>query len=104
MLAGTMRVPLQALGALFLGASACAAGPPYYSGRVEERRAEPEALIELAASSAGREYARLGAVNASCSLRPGFRALDGERLSDLDCSSRRLGWVLRESAAAAGGE
>ncbi len=37
-------------------------------------------------------------------LEPGFRRLDDERLSDLDCSNERLLLALRESAASAGGE
>ncbi|HEY4157068.1 MAG TPA: hypothetical protein VGM29_03185 [Polyangiaceae bacterium] len=76
--------------------------PPYYSGRVEARRAEPEALLEFAAQTAG--FSSLGSVRASCSRHSGFRVLDGELLSDVDCSFRRLSWILRESAAAAGGE
>jgi hypothetical protein len=46
----------------------------------------------------------LGGVRASCTWSAGFRALDGDALSDVDCSAERLIWALRESAASAGGE
>ena len=84
--------------------SACARrfDPANFEGAREARRAEPEAVLELAAGT--RELETLGRVHDSCSLRPGFHRLEGEALSDLDCTSERLDWALRESAASAGGE
>src|SRR6478752_3159719 len=76
--------------------------PANFQGTREARRAEPEALLELSARTS--ELETLGTVRATCSLRPGFRRLRHEALSDLDCSNERLSFVLRESAASAGGE
>ena len=76
--------------------------PANFQGTREARRAEPEALVELSART--NELETLGTVRASCTLRPGFRRLDDEALSDLDCTRERLLYVLRESAASAGGE
>jgi hypothetical protein len=76
--------------------------PAHFEGSREVRRAEPEALVELATQTPDLEA--LGGVHANCMLQPGFRRLDGERLSDLDCSTERLDLALRESAASAGGE
>jgi len=85
-------------------ATACAGrfDPAHFQGTREARRAEPEALVELAART--NELETLGTVHASCTLTPGFRRLNHEALSDLDCSSERLRFTLRESAASAGGE
>jgi len=87
----------------FLG-TACAArfDPANFEGKRETRRAEPEALLELGARTS--ELETLGTVHDRCTLKPGFRRLDGEALSDLDCSNERLLFALRESAASAGGE
>jgi len=84
--------------------TACAArfDPANFQGTREARRAEPEALFELSARTS--ELETLGTVRDSCVLRPGFRRLDQETLSDLDCSNERLLFALRESAANAGGE
>jgi hypothetical protein len=92
---------LLALGGAIGG---CAGGfdPAHFEGSREARRAEPEALVELATRSS--EIEALGSVHASCTLRPGFRSLNGEALSDVDCSTERLVFALRESAASAGGE
>ena len=76
--------------------------PAHFEGKREARRAEPEALVELSARTI--ELETLGTVRASCSLRPGFRRLENEKLSDFDCSNERLLLALRESAASAGGE
>ena len=76
--------------------------PANFQGTREARRAEPEALLDLAAPT--DELESLGTVHDSCTLKPGFRRLDDEALSDLDCSSERLLFALRESAASAGGE
>jgi hypothetical protein len=76
--------------------------PASFEGTREPRRAEPEAIALLTAST--NELTPLGAVRASCTLEPGFRKLDDEQLSDVDCSSERLLWALRESAANAGGQ
>ncbi|HEY0463466.1 MAG TPA: hypothetical protein VGC79_04620 [Polyangiaceae bacterium] len=85
-------------------ATACAArfDPANFQGTREARRAEPEAVLELGART--NELETLGTVHASCTLTPGFRRLRHEALSDLDCSSERLLFALRESAANAGGE
>lgn len=94
---------LGGVGAAVL-ATSCAAhfDPANFQGTREGRRAEPEALLELAART--NELETLGTVHASCTLTPGFRRLHHEALSDLDCSSERLLFALRESAASAGGE
>src|SRR6478609_1677774 len=76
--------------------------PAHFQGTREARRAEPEALVELSARTS--ELETLGTIRATCSLRPGFRRLDHEKLSDFDCSNERLLFALRESAANAGGE
>ncbi|HEY4102788.1 MAG TPA: hypothetical protein VGM44_02820 [Polyangiaceae bacterium] len=76
--------------------------PAHFEGKREERRAEPEAIVNLAAHS--RELEVLGTAQVSCTLAPGFRRLDDEPLSNVDCSGERLDFVLRESAATAGGE
>lgn len=83
---------------------ACAArfDPANFEGSREPQRAEPEAISELVARTS--ELQTLGTVHDSCRLRPGFRRLDGEALSDVDCTTERLDWALRESAANAGGE
>ncbi|HEY1533523.1 MAG TPA: hypothetical protein VGF76_05880 [Polyangiaceae bacterium] len=93
-----------ALVAASVGSVACAArfDPANFEGSRESRRAEPEAVRELAARTT--ELETLGTVHDSCRLRPGFRRLDGEALSDVDCTTERLAWALRESAANAGGE
>ena len=91
--------------ALFtLGVSGCAGSfdPAHFEGSREARRAEPEALLEVASRSS--ELQTVGHVHASCTLHPGFRRVDDELLSDLDCSTERLIWALRESAASAGGD
>lgn len=76
--------------------------PAHFQGTREARRAEPEALVELSARTS--ELETLGTVHANCISKAGFRRLDHEALSDLDCSSERLRFTLRESAANAGGE
>ncbi|HYQ05064.1 MAG TPA: hypothetical protein VER96_40585 [Polyangiaceae bacterium] len=92
-------------GVLSLATTQACAGrfdPAHFQGTREARRAEPEALLELSARTS--ELETLGTVRATCSLRPGFRRLDNEKLSDFDCSNDRLLFALRESAANAGGE
>ena len=100
------RVQVSAAAVLLAatGSVACTArfDPANFEGSREARRAEPEAVRELTART--EELETLGTVRASCKLRPGFRRLEGEALSDLDCSTERLAWALRESAASAGGE
>jgi len=88
--------------AVWLSACARRFDPANFQGTREPRRAEPEAMIDLAARTS--ELQTLGTVRDSCTLRPGFRRLDHEALSDLDCSSERLLITLHESAASAGGE
>lgn len=93
------------IGFTALAATQACAGrfdPAHFEGTREARRAEPEALIELSARTG--ELETLGAVHDSCSFKAGFRRLDNEALSDLDCSNERLLFALRESAASAGGE
>jgi len=94
---------LGCVAALFL-ATGCAGrfDPANFEGNREARRAEPEALVELAART--NELQTLGIVRDRCTLTPGFRRLDGDVLSDVDCSNERLMMALRESAASAGGE
>jgi hypothetical protein len=89
---------------VLLALGGCGAGfdPAHFEGSREPRRAEPEAVVELATRSNNLEP--LGAVHASCTLELGFRRLNGAALSDLDCSTDRLDYALRESAASAGGE
>jgi hypothetical protein len=95
---------VAALALTGIGSVACAArfDPANFEGSREPRRAEPEAVRELAARTS--ELETLGTVHDSCRLRPGFRRLNDEPLSDLDCTTERLDWALRESAANAGGE
>ncbi|HTA93701.1 MAG TPA: hypothetical protein VK745_29185 [Polyangiaceae bacterium] len=76
--------------------------PAHFEGSSEPRRTAPEALRELATRTSQLEA--IGGVHASCALHPGFHRLDGEALSDLDCSTERLDFALRESAASAGGD
>src|SRR4051812_41812061 len=89
---------------LAMAAVGCAASfdPANFQGTREPRRAEPEAVLDVAAGTSDLEL--LGTVRADCQLQTGFRRLNGERLSDVDCSRERLLLVLRESAASAGGE
>src|SRR4051812_26886504 len=92
----------------FSGLTLCAVGctarfdPANFDGSREPRRAEPEAVSDVAVRTADME--RLGSVSAACRSQPGFHRLEGELLSDLDCTPERLLWALRESAASAGGE
>ena len=76
--------------------------PAHFEGSRGARRAEPEALLEITTPSSDLES--LGSVHASCTLESGFRRLDGQALSDVDCSTERLVFALRESAADAGAE
>ena len=87
-----------------LSTTACAGqfDPAHFEGTREARRAEPEALLDLAVRT--NELEILGTVHDSCTQKPGFRRLDDEALSDLDCSNERLLIALHESAASAGGE
>ncbi|MES1179012.1 MAG: hypothetical protein ABUL62_32155 [Myxococcales bacterium] len=91
-----------------IGLMLCAAGcagrfdPANFEGSREAQRAEPEAVIDVAVRTADMET--LGTVRVGCRLRPGFRPLAGELLSDLDCTTERLLAALHESAASAGGE
>ena len=91
-------------GTVALSVSGCAGNfdPANFQGVREARRAEAESILELTARTG--ELQTLGTVRASCSSRPGFRRLDREALSDVDCSEQRLRRALRESAARAGGE
>src|SRR6187551_1663601 len=88
---------LACVGAVVL-LTACAGrfDPAHFEGTREARRAEPEALLELAART--NELETLGTVHDRCTLKSGFRRLDGEALSDVDCSRERLLVALRESA------
>ena len=86
------------------GSAGCAGrfDPANFEGSREARRVEPEAVHEVAVRTNALET--LGTVHDSCTLRPGFRRLEREAQSDLDCSTERLDWALRESAASAGGQ
>jgi hypothetical protein len=90
-----------ALGLLEVG---CAGrfDPAHFEGSRQPQRAEPEAIIDLATRTSDLET--LGTVRDRCGLQLGFRRLENQPLSDLDCSMQRLLLVLRESAAHAGGE
>ncbi len=108
-LCGTMNHPKpQASFALAVASvvavSACGArfDPAHFEGSSEPRRTEPEALRELVTRTS--ELTAIGGVHASCALQPGFRRLEGESLSDVDCGAERLDFALRESAANAGGD
>jgi len=74
---------VAALALASVASVACAArfDPANFEGSREARRAEPEALLELAARTS--ELETLGLVHDSCKLRPGFRRLDGEALAQL---------------------
>ncbi|MEP7052075.1 MAG: hypothetical protein ABJB12_17050 [Pseudomonadota bacterium] len=90
------------LAAAFAVACAGRFDPANFEGSRETRRVEAEGVRELTAST--NELETLGTVHDSCTLRPGFRRLEDEPLSDLDCATERLSWALREAAASAGGE
>lgn len=51
-----------------------------------------------------RTAERLGVVVASCESRDGWEAFEQRALSDVDCSRARLSAVMRELAAASGGD
>ena len=76
--------------------------PAHFEGSREAQRAETEAVSDVVARTS--ELESLGTVHDRCTLTPGFRRLQGEVLSDLDCSTERLLVELHESAASAGGE
>jgi hypothetical protein len=90
------------------GLTLCAVGcagrfdPASFEGSREPQRVEPEAVLDVAVRTADMDP--LGTVRVGCRSRPGFRRLDGELLSDLDCTAERLLLALHESAARAGGE
>ncbi len=92
------------LSGLAVAAVGCAGrfDPANFQGSREPRRAEPEAVADVAVLTSELEL--LGTVRVGCRLQVGFRRLHDERLSDLDCSNERLLLALRESAASAGGE
>jgi hypothetical protein len=73
-----------------------------YQGSEEPSLVRPDELQEVGALPDG--YDRLGRVSASCTLRERDGAIEGEWLSDVDCSEARLQKVVREKAAQAGGE
>ena len=73
----------------------------HFDGRPEARVVEPAEVGEEAALPPGHEA--LGQLRAECTLREGPRAIEGEWLSDVDCSATRLTQALREGAAEAGG-
>ena len=88
-----------------LSGSACASAPSAgarFSGTTEAKVAEPWEIGDDSVAPEG--YALLGEVTASCTLHPGRRTIERERLSDLDCSEARLLRALRERAAEAGGQ
>jgi hypothetical protein len=93
-------------GGLVLGvlSGACAGAhvPVTYAGRSEPVIARAQDLREAPALPAG--YDQLGELRARCALTPGFRAIDDEPLSDVDCSERRLTRAMLEAAAEAGAD
>lgn len=92
------------LSGLVVCAGGCAGrfDPANFEGSREPQRAEPEAVLDVAARTS--EMVTLGRVHVGCRSQPGFRRLDGDRLSDVDCTTERLLAALHESAAVAGGE
>ena len=90
------------------GLTLCAAGcagrfdPANFEGSREPRRAEAEAVADVAVRTVDMQI--LGSVRVGCRSRPGFRRLESEPLSDLDCTTERLLMAMHESAASAGGE
>jgi hypothetical protein len=73
-----------------------------YQGSEEPSIVRPEELREV--SSLPEDYDELGKISASCTLNRTPGAIDGEWLSDVDCSEQRLRRAIREKAADAGGE
>jgi hypothetical protein len=73
-----------------------------YEGREAPSLVSPHELGLVSALPDG--YDRLGRISARCTLDEGARAIDGEWLSDVDCSERRLVGAIREKAADAGAE
>lgn len=73
-----------------------------YSGSSSDVITPPDAVGEVSALPTG--YERLGELRGRCTLTPGFRAIDDEPLSDVDCSERRLTRAFSEAAAQSGGE
>jgi hypothetical protein len=86
-----------------LGSSACGLRhAARYEGSEEPSLVRADELEEVVALPEG--YDRLGRVSATCTRREREGAIEGEWLSDLDCSESRLRAVIREKAAHAGGE
>ncbi len=73
-----------------------------FDGRLEPPLAEARAIETIATLPAG--YERLGRVAAHCQPASVTVRWQGEWLSDVDCSLERLQSVLKERAAAVGGE
>jgi hypothetical protein len=97
----TMRT--VGLGIASLVAAGCATQSPIsYAGRTEAVIVPARGVSEAPALPSG--YERLGELRGRCVLTTGFRAIDDELLSDVDCSERRLSRGLFEAAAEAGGD
>jgi hypothetical protein len=76
--------------------AACSSGPRPVLATPEQ--------IALVNVSESERFERLGGADASCVLPLSPRRLEGVSLLDLDCSPTRLTWLLREQAAAEGGD
>jgi hypothetical protein len=85
-------------------AASCASGqrPVAYSGDSEPVIVAPEDVAEASALPSG--YEQIGELRGRCILTPGFRSIEDEPLSDVDCSERRLNRAFDEAAAEAGGD
>src|SRR5262245_20173726 len=90
------------IAALLLIGCAGAQSPIDYAGRTEAVIVPARDVTEAPAVPAG--YESLGELHGRCWLTAGFRAIDDELLSDVDCSERRLSRGLAEAAADAGGD
>jgi len=91
------------LGVVALMAAGCATQSPIaYAGRTETVIVPSRDVTEAPAVPSG--YESLGELRGRCVLTAGFRAIDDELLSDVDCSERRLSRGLAEAAADAGGD
>jgi hypothetical protein len=88
--------------AALLTAGCATQSPIAYAGRTEPAIVPARDVTEAPAVPASHE--KLGELRGRCVLTAGFRAIDDELLSDVDCSERRLARGLAEAAADAGGD
>jgi hypothetical protein len=99
-----MRSVVAAVASLSILLPACGAlrTAARYDGREAPSLVRPDELAVVSALPEG--FDRLGEISARCTFDDRPRALDGEWLSDVDCSERRLVGAIREKAADAGAE